>query len=359
MSKGEPCPRRFAAFAAPTLAWANHGKFSNQPNLSIHPVLPYCSQVFEVVSWLDVLAAKSRFSTWIGGVLPEFTPWDQVFHARSAAALRDIQQQQQQQQLVNDDSRRTGLVIRSMSSTDDESDDEQQQQQQQGRQQQGRRRRLSATGRGGVGGARGKLSGGGTGSSSSSSKRSSRLAAAAAANAVYLHKFSHPLLLAQYLKTKESLERQVRLQGNDDPALYSINRSGGRRFSNRKERVTASDDKAGSSNDGGGQSLRDQLRQLQPPRPVDIAIAPHTSVVVITGPNTGGKTAAVKALGLAVCMAKAGLAVPADVPVKFPCYSAVLADIGDEQSLTANLSTFSGHLQRCVWENVVWVWEMR
>ena len=53
-----------------------------------------------------------------------------------------------------------------------------------------------------------------------------------------------------------------------------------------------------------------------------------------------------QAFGLAVLMARAGLAVPADAPVQLPAYSAVLADIGDEQSLSANLSTFSGHLKR-------------
>ena len=53
-----------------------------------------------------------------------------------------------------------------------------------------------------------------------------------------------------------------------------------------------------------------------------------------------------QAVGLAVLMAKAGLAVPAAPPVRLPPFSAVLADIGDEQSLSASLSTFSGHLRR-------------
>lgn len=44
---------------------------------------------------------------------------------------------------------------------------------------------------------------------------------------------------------------------------------------------------------------------------------------------------------------RAGMLVPAAAPARLPCYSSVLADIGDEQSLTANLSTFSGHLKRC------------
>jgi DNA mismatch repair protein MutS2 len=54
-----------------------------------------------------------------------------------------------------------------------------------------------------------------------------------------------------------------------------------------------------------------------------------------------------KALGLAAVMAKAGVPVPAAAPARLPCFTSVLADIGDEQSLTANLSTFSGHLKRC------------
>jgi len=53
-----------------------------------------------------------------------------------------------------------------------------------------------------------------------------------------------------------------------------------------------------------------------------------------------------QAFGLAVLMARAGLAIPAEAPVQLPACSAVLADIGDEQSLSANLSTFSGHLRR-------------
>lgn len=89
-----------------------------------------------------------------------------------------------------------------------------------------------------------------------------------------------------------------------------------------------------------------ELASLSGPRPLDLLIKPGTSAVVITGPNTGGKTAAMKALGLSVCMARAGLMMPADEPAKLPCFSAVLADIGDEQSLTASLSTFSGHLRR-------------
>ncbi len=80
--------------------------------------------------------------------------------------------------------------------------------------------------------------------------------------------------------------------------------------------------------------------------PVDVTIAPQVAVVAITGPNTGGKTATLKALGLAALMAKAGMFVPAADPVVLPWFDVVLADIGDEQSLQQSLSTFSGHVRR-------------
>jgi DNA mismatch repair protein MutS2 len=80
--------------------------------------------------------------------------------------------------------------------------------------------------------------------------------------------------------------------------------------------------------------------------PVNLLIQPQIRVVTITGPNTGGKTVTLKTLGLAVLMAKVGLFVPAREPVELPWFDKVLADIGDEQSLEQNLSTFSGHIRR-------------
>ncbi|MFN4067782.1 MAG: MutS-related protein, partial [Thermosynechococcus sp.] len=68
--------------------------------------------------------------------------------------------------------------------------------------------------------------------------------------------------------------------------------------------------------------------------PIDLEVQPPTKVVTITGPNTGGKTATLKTLGLAALMAKAGLYVPAAAPVELPWFTGIWADIGDEQSLT-------------------------
>eukprot|EP00850_Spirogloea_muscicola_P002878 SM000011S19056 [mRNA] locus=s11:655516:663035:+ [translate_table: standard] len=84
----------------------------------------------------------------------------------------------------------------------------------------------------------------------------------------------------------------------------------------------------------------------QTPVPIDICVKSQTKVVAITGPNTGGKTAAIKTLGLAALMAKAGLYVLAAEPARLPSFDLVLADIGDEQSLTQSLSTFSSHIRR-------------
>ena len=80
--------------------------------------------------------------------------------------------------------------------------------------------------------------------------------------------------------------------------------------------------------------------------PIDVKVEPQTRVVAITGPNTGGKTVTLKTIGLAALMAKAGIFVPAKVPVEIPWFDDILADIGDEQSLQQSLSTFSGHIRR-------------
>jgi DNA mismatch repair protein MutS2 len=84
----------------------------------------------------------------------------------------------------------------------------------------------------------------------------------------------------------------------------------------------------------------------RPVVPVDVGVAPELRVVAITGPNTGGKTVTLKSVGLAVLMARAGLFLPCAGTPRLPWCVRVLADIGDEQSLQQNLSTFSGHIRR-------------
>lgn len=78
--------------------------------------------------------------------------------------------------------------------------------------------------------------------------------------------------------------------------------------------------------------------------PNDLVLDEEKRVFVISGPNTGGKTVLLKTLGLSALLARCGLPIPADPGSELPLFGSIFTDIGDEQSIERDLSTFSGHL---------------
>lgn len=164
-------------------------------------------------------------------------------------------------------------------------------------------------------------------------------------------------LQQEFVKEKQEIERILRLLTEQiaihaSEILHNLNTIANIDFINARAKLAVEMKAAKPSlNDEGVIDVKQARHPLIPTREVvanDIALGEDYTAIVITGPNTGGKTVTLKTLGLLTLMAQSGMQVPALDGCRLAVFKKVFADIGDEQSIEQNLSTFSSHMTNIV-----------
>ncbi|CAI7852613.1 unnamed protein product, partial [Closterium sp. NIES-54] len=274
--------------------------------------------VLEAVVRLDVIIARARYSSWLGATRPSFTPLaeGQGFKVTTTSSSPDVTSSE--------------LATSAVTAT----------------------------------------------STDPATSAASATSTVPSAPLVDIRSLRHPLLLQQYRAAQKRANQRLQkakraanrlrmrpgMAASAAAAAAAASRGGEQRAAATPVAAGAGAEVSGGvgENSPGGwvsqlQEAEREVRQAEEevgraeaavPVPIDVTVRRGCHVVTITGPNTGGKTAAIKAVGLAALMARCGIYVLASSPARLPLFDLVLADIGDAQSLTQSLSTFSSHLVR-------------